>query len=121
MSSATVTESTNALLAKAYREFNARNMEAVIALMQPDVEWPNGMEGGTVHGHDGVRQYWTRQWAMLNPQVTPVGFDVDAAGRTVVNVRQIVRNLDGGLLLDREVKHVYTMENGLIRSMEIYE
>jgi hypothetical protein len=38
-----------------------------------------------------------------------------------VNVRQIVRNLDGGLLLDREVKHVYTMENGLIRSMEIYE
>jgi len=22
--------------------------------------WANGMEGGHVHGHDGVRNYWTR-------------------------------------------------------------
>jgi hypothetical protein len=121
MTSETTKESTNAVLTKAYREFNARNMESVIALMQPDVEWPNGMEGGTVHGHEGVRQYWTRQWAMLNPQVTPIGFDGDSAGRTVVRVHQIVRKLDGELLQDREVKHIYTMENGLIRSMEIHE
>jgi len=26
------------------------------------VDWPNGMEGGRVHGHAEVRAYWTRQW-----------------------------------------------------------
>ncbi len=57
------------LLASAYREFNARNMEAVLACLHPGVEWANGMEGGHVHGRGGVRDYWTRQWAILDPHV----------------------------------------------------
>ena len=40
--------------------------------MQPNVEWPNGMEGDTVYGRDGVRDYWMRQWSMINPHVDPV-------------------------------------------------
>jgi len=49
-----------AVLREAYRAFNARDMDAALATMRPDVEWPNGMEGGTVYGHAGVREYWTR-------------------------------------------------------------
>lgn len=116
-----VEDSTVSTLKKAYKEFNARNLDSVLELMQPDVEWPNGMEGGTVHGHAGVRDYWTRQWAMINPQVHPLRLDMDGAQRTVVTVHQVVRDLSGKLLLDREVKHVYTMKDGLIRSMEIQE
>jgi hypothetical protein len=116
-----VEESTVTTLKKAYREFNARNLNAVLELMQSDVEWPNGMEGGTVHGHAGVREYWTRQWSMINPNVTPISFDLDESHRTVVTVHQVVRDLSGKLLHDRKVKHVYTMEYGLIRSMEIQE
>ena len=55
------------LLTEAYRAFNAREIDAVLAIMHHDVDWPNGMEGGRVHGHEGVRDYWTRQWAMINP------------------------------------------------------
>jgi SnoaL-like domain len=116
-----VEESAVATLKKAYREFNARNLNAVLELMQPGVEWPNGMEGGTVHGHAGVRDYWTRQWAMINPQVNPLSFDVDESERTIVTVHQVVRDLSGKLLLDRQVKHVYTVKDGLIQSMEIQE
>lgn len=29
------------------------------------------MEGGRVLGHDDVRKYWTRQWSMINPTITP--------------------------------------------------
>jgi len=115
----TALSSSIALLQKAYTAFNARDIDAALATMKPDVEWPNGMEGGTVHGHEGVRAYWTRQWGMINPHVDPVSFNPDSSGRIVVGVHQVVRDLAGNLLTDRMVEHIYSLEDGLIRSMEI--
>jgi ketosteroid isomerase-like protein len=109
------------LLKRAYTAFNARDIDAALATMKPDVEWPNGMEGGTVLGHAGVREYWTRQWGMINPHVDPVKFETDDTGRVVVGVHQVVWDLAGKLLLDRMVEHVYSIESGLIRGMEIRE
>ena len=108
-------------LKSAYRCFNARDVDGALATMQPNVEWPNGMEGGTVYGHSGVREYWTRQWGMINPHVDPIKIEPDCAGRIAVSVHQVVRELDGKVLLDRTVEHLYALENGLIRSMEIRE
>lgn len=109
------------LLKKAYAAFNARDIPIALATMQPDVVWPNGMEGGVVHGHEGVRAYWTRQWSMIDPHVKPVTFEVDDQGRIDVGVQQIVRDINGKVLVDRTVHHVYTLRNGLIGSMEIRE
>ena len=53
-------------LKRLYDRFNARDMEAVLAKLDENVVWANGMEGGHVHGRDGVRGYWTRQWAMVD-------------------------------------------------------
>jgi ketosteroid isomerase-like protein len=117
----TVDEPTRKVIHEAYRAFNAREMDAALATMQSNVEWPNGMEGGTVFGHKGVRDYWTRQWGMIDPHVDPVKMDADGHGRVVVGVHQVVRELDGKILLDRMVEHVYSFEDGLIRSMEIRE
>jgi hypothetical protein len=44
------------LLTSAYQEFDARNIEAALERLHPEVEWANGMEGGHVHGRDGVRR-----------------------------------------------------------------
>jgi len=109
------------LIKKAYAAFNARDIDGALATMTPDVNWPNGMEGGTVHGHDGVRAYWTRQWGMINPHVEPKTIETDPSGRIVVAVHQVVREVSGKLLLDRMVEHVYTLKNSLIQSMEIHE
>ena len=54
------------LLEHLYDRFNARDMEAALATMHRDVVWANGLEGGHVYGHDGVREYWTQQWAMID-------------------------------------------------------
>jgi len=116
-----VEESKVAILRKAYQSFNARDIDGALATMQPDVEWPNGMEGGMVHGHTGVREYWTRQWGLLDPHVEPVTFNSDEAARIVVGVHQVVRDLSGKVLMDRMVEHVYSVEGGLIRRMEIRE
>jgi hypothetical protein len=34
------------LLRAAYEAFNARDIEAALALVHPEVDWPNGIEGG---------------------------------------------------------------------------
>ena len=109
------------LLKKAYAAFNARDLDAALSTMNPGVEWPNGMEGGQVHGHEGVREYWTRQWKMINPHVDPVSFDTDDSGNIDVAVHQVVRDLEGKVLQDRMVRHVYTLKDGLIQSMTIRE
>lgn len=116
-----VSAANNALVRKAYVAFNARDLDGALSTMTPDVDWPNGMEGGRVHGHDGVRAYWTRQWNMINPHVEPVSFDEDDGGRVVVGVKQVVKELSGKVLLDRMVQHVYSLRDGLICGMEIRE
>jgi hypothetical protein len=107
------------MLTCAYREFNARNIDAVLVYMHPDVEWANGMEGGHVHGKDAVRAYWTRQFGMLDPHVEPVRVDELDDGRFLVEVHQVVRDLKGNLLLDTVVYHTYRIRDGLIERMDI--
>lgn len=112
---------THKLIAAAYTAFNARDIDAVLVLMQPDVDWPNGMEGGRVHGHQAVRDYWTRQWKLVDPNVIPVSMTDDAQDRTTVDVHQVVKDLSGKLLLDQIVQHIYTVQNDLIARMDIHE
>lgn len=107
------------LLKRVYNCFNARDMETVLAAMHEDVMWANGMEGGHVHGRDGVRSYWTRQWAMIDPHVEPVAFAQAPEGEVVVEVHQLVRDLGGNLLADKMVGHVFRIENGLIKRFDI--
>jgi ketosteroid isomerase-like protein len=107
------------MLRAAYRDFNARRIEAVLARMNADVMWANGMEGGHVHGVDAVREYWQRQFAILSPHVEPISIELGADGRYEVLVHQTVRDLEGKLLLDTEVRHHYTIENGFIMRMDI--
>ena len=102
-----------------YERFNARDMESVLGAMQDDVVWANGMEGGHVHGREGVRAYWTRQWATIDPHVEPVQFSIDAGGTVVVEVHSLVRDLDGNVLADSMVGHVFRIEGGLIQRFDI--
>ncbi len=107
------------LLKRVYERFNARDMDSVLAAMHEDVMWANGMEGGHVHGREAVRSYWTRQWAMLDPHVEPVGFSNGPDGEVFVEVHQVVRDLEGNLLFDQMVGHVFQIENGLLKRFDI--
>jgi hypothetical protein len=106
-------------LIDAYSDFNARRMEAVLARMQENVDWPNGLEGGRVQGRDGVRVYWKRQWSLIDPIFEPVKIDIDSNGKAKVRLHMIVRDLQGNLVRDATVHHIYTFRDGLIDHMEI--
>ncbi len=43
------------ILEHLYERFNARDIDGVLVALADDVAWANGMDGGHVHGHEGVR------------------------------------------------------------------
>jgi hypothetical protein len=107
------------LLKRLYDRFNARDMDALLATMDPDVMWANGLEGGHLHGRQGVRDYWTRQWAMMDSRAEPTSFSIGEDGTAYVEVHLTARDLDGNLLFDEKAGHVFQIENGLIKRFDI--
>lgn len=104
-----------------YDAFNRREIETIIAKMHPQVKWANGLEGGFVHGRDAVREYWTNQFKLIQPELEILKFETDEKNRKVVTVHQIVKDLDGNVLADAEVRQIFTIEDDLIILYEIGE
>ena len=101
-----------------YKDFNERKIESVISQMTDDVKWANGMEGGYVTGHEGVMQYWTRQFAMIISNVTPV--KIEASGNLVkIRVHQIVYDLNKNLLADEIVEHHFRLRDDKVAEFHI--
>jgi hypothetical protein len=107
------------LIKMAYLAFNARDIDAIMTVLHPDVEWPNAMDGGVLRGHDAVRAYWTAQFLKIDPHVNPISFENSSDGKFMVYVHVTVRDLSGTTLRDDYVQHVYTIEDDLIKRMEI--
>ncbi len=104
-----------------YAAFNRRDVDATFALMSENVSWPKASEGGRVVGKQAIREYWTRQWAEFNPRVDPVEVIDREDCKVEVKVHQVVQALNGDVLSDTEVKHVYTVANDLVERMDIEE
>jgi hypothetical protein len=96
-------------------------IETIISAMHPDVKWANGMEGGFVYGRDAVREYWTNQLKEIQPELETLKFETDENNREVVTVHEIIKDLDGNVLVDMTVHQIYTIENRLISLYEIGE
>jgi ketosteroid isomerase-like protein len=114
------------LLERIYDRFNARDIDGVLAALADDVVWANGMDGGHVHGREAVREYWTRQWAMVSPHVEPVGFHRTEDGAIIAEVRQSIRDLEGKKLegqthglKDKTVGHIFRLREGKVARFDI--
>jgi ketosteroid isomerase-like protein len=117
-----------AVIRAMYDRFNPRDIDAVLDALTDDVAWANGMEGGHGHGRDGVREYWTRQWAIVDPHVDPISFDRTPDGPIVVEVHQTIRDLEGRALgnqthglRDKPVGHIFHLRNGKVTRFDIRE
>lgn len=104
-----------------YEAFNTRDIDTLLAAMTVDVDWPNGWEGGRVHGREQVRSYWQRQWAEVDSRAEPVAVSTRSDGRVVVDVHQHARSLSGEMLGENRVRHIYGLREGLVARMDIEE
>jgi len=107
------------LLTKLYKCFNARNVDGALATLHPDVAWDNDLEGGYVHGHAGVREYWQRWWEAIDTHAEPIDHSVGTDGAVNVKVRLTARDASGNLAYDNIGHHIFRFENGLIKHFEV--
>jgi len=107
------------IIEQAYSAFNRRDIDGALALMTNDVSWPKASEGGKVVGKEEIRGYWTRQWDEFNPRVEPLAMTEEDGDKTRVRVHQLVKSLQGDVLSDSEVLHVFTVKSGLIAAMDL--
>jgi hypothetical protein len=109
----------HALIRKAYAAFNARDIPTVLTTLHPQVRWSKAWEGDYATGHDEVQAYWLRQWQEVDPRVEPTGFKEREDGKLEVAVYQVVKDKQGQLLFDGQVKHIYTIQDQLFKQMDI--
>ena len=109
-----------------YARFNARDVDAVLTALTDAVARANAMEGGHVHGHAGVRDCWTRQWALVSPPVEPVSYQEDEAGRFTSRSARPSRTYRGRPLAEqthglahKTVGHVFHKRNGKVRPFDV--
>jgi hypothetical protein len=74
---------------------------------------------GYANGHNEIRGNWTRQWTAIYPDVEPVAINDGQNGTLEVIVHQKVEDLDGNMIFGGIVKHIYTLQDGLLQRMEI--
>ena len=110
---------TKTIIEQAYFAFNKRDIDGALALMTQDVSWPKASEGGKVVGKEEIRAYWTRQWGEFDPYVEPLAMTEEDGGKTRVRVHQLVKSLQGDVLSDSEVRHLFTVNSGLIAAMDL--
>jgi ketosteroid isomerase-like protein len=106
------------VLRRAYEAFNRRDVDAVLSMLDPEVEWPNMLDGVTAHGRGAVREYWERQFTQIDSHVDPVAFVTDGDA-VVVQVQQVVRDRQGVVVREGRVAHRYTFRGQLIARMQV--
>ena len=108
-----------AILEALYRAFNERDIDAALDHLAPGVDWPNAQTGGRLHGRDQVRAYWQREWQEIDPTVEPMRINFARDGKAHVLVDQLVRALDGEILQNLKVEHVFEFDGAFISRMTI--
>jgi hypothetical protein len=90
-----------------YESYNRRGTEAILAFVDPGVEWsdaPELIDGGVWRGHDGVRHglaRWTRQWDGY--RIDPVEFLDAGLGRMLVRCRQRGRGESSAVVVESDL------------------
>jgi ketosteroid isomerase-like protein len=112
-------ESRAELVRQAYSAFNARDVDAAVALMDPEVDWPDVPKGGFIHGQAKVREHWRDQFRRADPRIEVGDIAERDDGVVEAQVRQVVRARDGRKLADNRLLHVFTFAGERIRRMEV--
>lgn len=107
------------IVRQAYTAFNERDIEQAVALMDPEVEWPDVVRGGVVRGRDGVRRHWREVFATAEPRIELGHIQRRADGAITAAVRQVVTDLDGQPVSDDRVVHVFRIDGELITRMDV--
>jgi ketosteroid isomerase-like protein len=104
------------LVRRAYEAFDT-DLDALLRLLDPDIEWVSpgdSIEPGRRRGHRGVRDAFSATaMAWGQPTHTPVEF-ADASDKVLVTVTFRGHGQGSGMEAERTEFHVWTVQSGVI-------
>lgn len=110
-----------ALLRTAYERFADHDIDALLALMTDDVEWPNVAERTVLRSHQAIRAYWEAQFAVADPRVTPTAF-TEAGDDLVATITQHIFDLTGSPMTEpNTVYHRYSFRQDKVSRMVVFD
>jgi len=104
----------------AYEALSRREVEALLELLHPDVEYRNpdyAMEAGTRQGRDAFRRALEANWEVLEDLTWEIEQIVDDGDTIVVTGRMRGRGRSGGVPFDQPFGHVLELEDDRAISM----
>ena len=113
---------------KLYRQgidaFNQRDIEAFLALADPDVVGVSrvlAVEGGTYHGHDGTRKWWSNLLGVFPDFTIEIVSVRDAGLLTVAELANRAHGEESPAPLEESVWQVAEWREGRVVRWQIYE
>lgn len=102
------------LILRFYEALDANDVDAVMALVHPDADFPNQLDGDRLKGAAAIRAYYERAFGMISAESTPLTFQAGPDNSLEVRVHHHVTSLDGGLWADEPVDYRFQFRDGLI-------
>lgn len=98
---------------------NRQDIDAAAALLHPDVDWQDLMNGGRRTGVADVRLYWAGLFGIMRPESTSLTFTPTEDGRVAVQVLHSIRDPQGKFWAEETVTHLFGFKDGLLSSMDV--
>jgi ketosteroid isomerase-like protein len=105
----------------AYDSFNRGEIEPILDILHPDVEWvppPTSLEPRPLRGRDAVREYLAPNF--FESQTAEPLETIEHANRLLVVARVRARGRGSGVELDQTAYHVLTIEEGRAVRFEVH-
>jgi ketosteroid isomerase-like protein len=104
-----------------YAAYSEGDVEAVLELMHPDVEWhppPTSVDPQPLRGRDAVREYLAPNF-FESQQAEPLEVTVEG-NRVMVEARVRAVGAGSGIEIDGTAWHMYTFEDEQVVRFEAY-
>jgi ketosteroid isomerase-like protein len=91
-------ENLNQLVTQFFHAWNRQDLEACLAMADPDIEYvnaPSAVEPGTRHGHDGFSLVLRKQWEGLGPTAQAELDQVHVEAESALVVGRLSREMPG--------------------------
>jgi ketosteroid isomerase-like protein len=111
----------NELVAAAYDSFNRGDVEPILDLLHPDVEWippPTSLEPRPLRGRHAVREYLAPNF--FESQTAEPLETIEHGNRLLVVARVRARGRGSGIEIDQTVYHLLTIEDGRAVRFEVH-
>lgn len=98
---------------------NAQDFEAGIALLHPDVDWQDAMNGGRRKGPAAVAAYWTEVYSLITSGTSIIECRLIGDDRIAARMLHSITDKKGKLWSEESMTHLFTFKDGLIVRMDL--